>query len=148
MRVELNQSEIVYNFNTDYDDSDQSYSFVLMTKHNNYFFQILLTYSSSKISTFFLRPNGTGKMFTDYSITPRTICLSPEEISSSYEIKKAINEMLVDMGCKVGELHDYITTNFDEFLKQLLQDAQNRGLVDDISLFSFHSFFKSNADVL
>lgn len=28
MRVELNQSEIVYNFNTDYDDSDQSYSFV------------------------------------------------------------------------------------------------------------------------
>lgn len=39
MRVELNQSEIVYNFNTDYDDSDQSYSFVLMTKHNNYFFK-------------------------------------------------------------------------------------------------------------
>lgn len=95
-----------------------------------------------------MRPNGTGKMFTDYSITPRTIHLSSEEISSSYEIKKAINEMLVDIGCKPGELHDYITAHFDEFLKQLLQDAQNRGLVDDISLFSFHSFFKSSADVL
>lgn len=95
-----------------------------------------------------MRPNGTGKMFTDYSITPRTIHLSSVEISSSYEIKKAINEMLVDIGCKPGELHDYITTNFDEFLKQLLQDAKNRGLVDNISLFSFHSFFKNSNDVL
>ena len=56
--------------------------------------------------------------------------------------------MLVDIGCKTGELHDYITAHFDEFLKQLLQDAQNRGLVDNISLFSFHSFFKNSNDVL
>ena len=34
------------------------------------------------------------------------------------------------------------------FLKQLLQGAKNRGLVDNISLFSFHSFFKNSNDVL
>ena len=50
MRTELKQSEIIYNFNTDYDDSDQSYCFILMTEHKRYFFQILLDYSISRIN--------------------------------------------------------------------------------------------------
>jgi hypothetical protein len=129
MRTELKQSEIIYNFNTDYDDSDQSYCFILMTEHKRYFFQILLNYSISRITILIMKSNGTSKISVDHGIPPRSINLSPHEISNLYEIKKAINELIGSVGCSSDELHSYISSNLDEFLKQLLQDAQSRGLI-------------------
>lgn len=152
MRTELNQSEIIYNFNTDYDDTEQTYSFILMTVHNNHFYQIGLSYLHSQISVWVMKPYENGRISVDYTIKPRSINLTVQEISNTYEIKKALNEILADIGCTSGELHNYMTTNFDEFLKQLLQDAQNRGLIDNIGSIpvsmSFMSFFKNSNDIL
>ena len=128
MKTDLTQTEVLYKFNTDFDDSDNSYCFVLMTSHEQYMFQILLNYSISRITILVMKPHMSG-MSVDHSVKPLSINLSGSEISSGYEIKKAISELINGLGCSMSELHPYMKDNLDTFLSDLLNDAGRRGLI-------------------
>lgn len=144
MRTELKNTEIIYNFNTDYDDSDQSYCFILMTESQLFAYQILLNYSVSKVSILVMKPSGNG-MSVDHSVQPLSINLSSNEISNPTEVKKAIYELISGYSHTPDELHSYIKINFDEFLKQLLQDAKNRGLIKTANTPNYSSSNSSNS---
>ena len=45
MRVEIKSSEIMYNFNTDYDFQDDSYAFILMPASGKRALQIYLSFT-------------------------------------------------------------------------------------------------------
>ena len=132
MKVELTTNEIVYNFNTDFDDLDNSYCFVLMGTTNSIGYQILINYSQNLISILMMRSNGAS-LSVDHNVSPYSIKLSDREISSPYELAKAIDELLSSYGKSRADLHSYISQNLMKFLSYLLQDAQNRGLIDKSS---------------
>ena len=50
MRVEIKSSEIMYNFNTDYDFQDDSYAFILMPASGKRALQIYLSFSRAVMS--------------------------------------------------------------------------------------------------
>jgi hypothetical protein len=128
MKTDLMQSALVYNFNADYDDYDQSYCFILMTTHRLFAYQILITYSNSTMGISVMRPN--GELWSiDHGVKPIAIMLKPHEIIDAHELKLAIDDLIESYGRSPNELDDYMTANIENFLKEIIQDARRRDIL-------------------
>lgn len=76
-----------------------------------------------------MRKSGQG-MSVDHNVKPISTYLSSEEKSSPQELKKIISDIIPALGYSYNELHQYIKSNIDSFLMELLKDAESRGLVN------------------
>ena len=118
-------SRLFYSFSTDYDERDQSYSFVLMTDDHSAGYQFILSRSKSKISVIaMLRENDLLSM--DRSIAPLSVNLTEQQISDPEEIHQTVTELLTGLGVSPESLGRYSSPEFMNFLGLLADDAQKR----------------------
>ena len=118
-------SRLFYSFSTDYDERDQSYSFVLMTDDHSAGYQFILSRSKSKISVIaMLRENDLLSM--DRSIAPLSVNLTEQQISDPEEIHQTVTELLIGLGVSPESLGRYSSPEFMNFLGLLADDAQKR----------------------
>lgn len=125
MKNDLTYSKLLYDFSTDYDDSDKSYSFVLQSKDISTGYQIFLSYSESKISILEMRLTGMQYQ-VNHDIPPLSIILTSGELYNKDAIIKAIMELLSGLRVSFLDLHPYILSNLEKFVAELINDAKNR----------------------
>ena len=130
MKSDLTYSKLLYDYCTDYDDSDQSYSFVLQGKDNSIGYQILLSYSLSKISILAMNLNGQQYQ-VNHAIPPLSINLMSKEMYDEIAIKNAIVELLGGMRVSRFDLNGYISSNLEKFVIELLNDVKTRKALSD-----------------
>lgn len=125
MIIKPADNRLFFSFSTDYDESDQSYSFVLLTDEHSAGCQFLLSRSRSKISVLsMLREN--DRLSVDRSVAPLSVNLTQQQISDPKEIHRAVTELLIGLGITPESIGRYTSPEFMEFLGLLTDDAQKR----------------------
>ena len=127
MRVEIKSSEIMYNFNTDYDFQDDSYAFILMPASGKSALQIYLSFSRAVMSAVHMDIDPSG-MRINHDIRPISTRLSAEEVNDPAKLSQLVRDIAEHAGISFSSLHSYITSNLDEFMRQLVHEAQERQL--------------------